>query len=154
MNGHLSEEQWVAAVLRQSDEATAKHLGECSICLREVASFNSAAGAAREQARSAIAQPEIFWRRQRERISSRLATRAFVHPWKRWAWAIATVVLILLASTLISRNEPRVQSTEETDPDDALLLSVQQSIQSDLPRALGPAALLTREMSRRATTQK
>jgi hypothetical protein len=58
-------------------------------------------------------------------------------------------MLILLASSLLSRNNaPSTQAAAQPDPDDALLLSVQQSIRSDLPQALKPAALLTAEIDR------
>ena len=149
MSGHLNDERWAAAVLNENDEATARHLEECATCLEEVRSFVMVAGAARAQARQVVEQPEAFWRRQRESISARLAARDFTHPWKRWIWVTATVMLILLASLLLSRNSaPPVQTAAQPDPDDALLLSVQQSIQSDLPQALRPAALLTQEINR------
>ena len=149
MNGHLSDEQWAAAVLNENDETAAKHLAECATCREEVSAFAAAADAARAQARKVMEQPETFWRRQREGINARLADREFTHPWKRWIWVTATVTLILLASTLLFRNSaPPIQTAAQTDSDDALLLSVQQSIQSDLPQALRPATLLTQEMGR------
>jgi predicted anti-sigma-YlaC factor YlaD len=155
MNGHLNDEQWAAAVLKQNDEAAAKHLAECATCREELKSFTGAAGGAQAQVRRAMEQPEAFWQRQREAISTRLAARDFIHPWKRWVWVAATVTLILLASTLLSRNgAPSLQTAAETDPDDALLLSVQRSIRSDLPQALRPAALLTQEMVRVETVHR
>jgi hypothetical protein len=100
-------------------------------------------------------QPESFWRRQREAINTRVATRDSVDPWKRWIWVTATVMLVLLASALVFRNgTPPVQTAAQTDPDDAFLLSVQQSIQSDLPQALRPAALLTQEIDRAAASRR
>lgn len=152
MNGHLSDEQWVAAVLHDNDEMTAKHLAECPTCRKEVSTFVAAAGVARAEARQMLELSEAFWRRQREGILARVAARGFTYPWKRWIWVMATVTLIMLASTLISRRTaPSLQTAAQPDPDDALLLSVQQSIQSDLPRALKPAALLTQEIDRAAT---
>lgn len=149
MNGHLSDEQWAAAVLNENDQGVAKHLEECATCREEVRSFGAAAGAAQAQARKQVEQPEAFWRRQREDISKRIAARDFIHPWKRWIWATATVMLIFLASTLLSRKSaPPMQTATQPDPDDVLLLSVQRSIHSDLPQALRPAALLTQEMNR------
>jgi len=149
MNGHLSDEQWAAAVLNENHEAVVNHLAACAACREEVRSFAAAAGAAQAQARQVLEQPETFWRQQREGISARLAARDFTQPWKRWVWVTATVMLILLASTLLSRNSgPPIQTAAQPDPDDALLLSVQQSIQTDLPRALRPAALLTQEIGR------
>jgi predicted anti-sigma-YlaC factor YlaD len=155
MNGHLNDEQWTAAVLNEADDGAAQHLAECAACREEVKSFADAAGVAQAQARKAGEQPEMFWRRQRQSIGARLAARDFTHPWKRWIWSTATVMLILLASTLLSRHRaPPVQTAAQPDPDDALLLSVQQSIESDVPRALRPAALLTQEMGRAEPAQR
>lgn len=149
MNGHLNDEQWAAIVLNENDEAAAKHLTDCATCRAEVQSFLAAMGRAHVQSRQAVDRPEAFWRQQREGISARLEARDFTHPWRRWIWVTATVMLILLASTLLSRNNaPPAQVAAQPDPDDALLLSVQDSIQSDLPQALRPAALLTAEIDR------
>ena len=149
MNGHLNDEQWAAAVLKENDEAVAKHLADCVTCREEVQSFLATMGTARAQSRQVAEQPESYWRQQREGISARLEARDFTHPWRRWIWVTATMMLILLASTLLSRNNaPPAQAAAQPDPDDALLLSVQQSIRSDLPQALRPAALLTAEIDR------
>jgi predicted anti-sigma-YlaC factor YlaD len=155
MNGHLNDEQWAAAVLNESNDAAAKHLADCPTCREEVRSFAGVASTAQAQVRKAAEQPEAFWQRQREGIRIRLAARDFTHPWKRWAWVTATVALMVLASTLLSRNgAPPLQTAVQTDPDDALLLSVRQSIQSDLPQALRPAALLTQEIYRAEAAHK
>jgi hypothetical protein len=149
MSGHLSDEQWAAAVLRGTDEETAKHLTECAPCREDVSTFAVAVDTAQLQSGKAMEQPEGFWQRQREDISVRVAARDFTHPWRRWIWVTAAMTLILLASTLLSSNAvPPAQNAAQSDPDDALLLSVQQSIRSDLPRALRPAALLTQEIKR------
>ena len=149
MNGHLNDEQWAAAVLNENAEAAAKHLAECATCRAEVQSFLAAMGTARAQSRQVAEQPESFWRQQREGTSARLEARDFTHPWRRWIWVTATMMLILLASTLLSRNNGApTQVAAQPDPDDVLLLSVQQSIRSDLPQALRPAALLTAEIDR------
>ena len=149
MNGHLNDEQWAAAVLNEDDQATASHLAGCSSCRDELRQVTLAAEAARSQAQSVAELPETFWRRQRESIHARLERRDFARPWKRWAWVTATVILVLLASAMLSHNSaPPVPPTPQADPDDALLLSVQQSIETDVPQALRPAALLTEEMAR------
>jgi len=149
MSGHFSDEEWAAAFLGENGEGTTNHLSECPACAAEARSFSAVIAGARTQISRAGEQPEAFWRRQREGISARLTARNFNRPWKRWVWVTATVTLILLATTLLSRNNaPPVQTAAQTDPDDALLLSVQQSIQSDVPRALRPAALLAQEISR------
>ena len=149
MNGHLNDEQWAVAVLREHDEATARHLGECAACRNELTSVSAALDAARRQTHGAAELPEVFWRRQRESIDARRKHYEFTYPWRRWVWVTATITLILLASAVLSRNTaPPAQTAASTDADDALLLSVQQSIATEVPRALRPATLLTEEMGR------
>ena len=152
MKQHLDDEQWAAVVLNENDEAAARHLAECAACRDEVRGFAAVAEAARARWRHGSEQPEAFWRRQQNLIRDRLAARDFTHPWRRWIWVTAAVTLIALSSALLSRNKvPPAPPAGQADPDDALLLSVQQSIQSDVPRALRPAALLTLEISRAQT---
>jgi hypothetical protein len=153
MSGHLSDEQWAAAALHESEEAVADHRSECPACQEELRLWAEAIAGARAEILGAAEQPESFWRQQRTRLAARLAGREFHQPWKRLVWVTVTVTLVLLASALLSRNNARPFPKGRTDPDDALLLSVQQSIQSDLPQALRPAALLAREMSHAAETR-
>ncbi len=153
MSGHLSDEQWAAAVLDESGEAVANHLRECAACREEVSSFADAIGGARARIRKASEQPESFWREQREGITTRLADRVFHQPWRRFVWVTAAVTLVLLATTLLSRNTAPPLPKAQADPDDALMLSVQKSIRSDLPQALEPAALLAKEIDYAAETR-
>jgi len=155
MIGHLSDEQFTSAVMKQGDNATAEHLAECSACRVEIEVFAAASDVARIQARKVQELPEAFWARQREGIHLHITARDLVHPWKRWVWVTTTVTLVVLASTLLSRNNaPSSQVAAQPDPDDALMVSVRQSIQRDLPQALKPAALLTQEMNRAQTARR
>jgi hypothetical protein len=149
MNGHLNDEQWAAVLSNNTDDTAAQHLSQCSACAEELQSFAAIVGAARAEAKKSTEQPKAFWLRQREGIISRVEGRDFTHPWRRWVWITATMMLILLACTLISRHSvPPTTAVARPDPDDALLLSVQQSIRSDVPQALKPAALLAQEIDR------
>jgi hypothetical protein len=149
MKRHLDDEQWAAAVLNENDDSVARHLAECAVCQDEVRGFAAVVGAGRTQWRRENEQPEAFWRQQQKLIRDRLAAREIARPWRRWIWVTAAATLISLSSALLSRNRvPPAQPAAQADSDNALLLSVQQSIQSDVPRALRPAALLTVELSR------
>lgn len=147
MSGHLSDEQWAAATLHESAEGVPDHQSECAACQEELRLWDEAVAGARAEILEAAEQPESFWRQQRAGISVRLTNRAGHQPWKRIAWATATVTLVLLATALLSRNATPTRPQRQADPDDALLLSVQQSIRSDLPQAFRPAALLAQEIN-------
>ncbi len=155
MKGHLGDEQWSAVLLDSADPEASEHLRECKSCRKELGSFVAEIGKARAGILQATQQPESFWRAQRAAISTRLANHAFPQFWKRLAWVAATVVLVLVSTTLLNRRSgpplPTVPAPSVSD--DALLLSVQQSIRSDLPRALRPAALLAQEMNQGTVTR-
>lgn len=154
-HSHLSDEQWAAAVLNQSGAAVPDQRSGCVACREEVELLAEAMGIARAEIDHAADRPESFWRQQREGITTRWAARLPHPPWKRWVWVTAAVMLVLVATTLLSkRTPPRLPEASRTDPDDALLLSVQQSIRSDLPQALRPAALLAQEMDRAAAWRR
>lgn len=155
MNAHLSDEQWTAAVVGESDPVATSHLAECAACREEVRAFAAMVDAAQAQSRKVVERPEAFWRQQRETIHAHAAARGFAYPWKRWIWVTASGMLVLLASMLLSRNNtPPTQAAAPTDPDDVLLLSVQQSIRSDLPQALRPVTLLTAEIDRAGAARR
>jgi len=149
MNVHLSEESWAAAVLDPNDREAAEHLRECPACRQEISSFMGAIAGGRSETLRAADRPESFWREQRAVISTRIAHHTSPLFWKRSAWVAATVILVLVSTTLLSRRNTTSLRPESSgsDPDDVLMMSVQQSIQSDVPQALRPAALLAREIN-------
>lgn len=155
MKGHLNDEQWAAALLDGNGAEARQHLESCAACREELQDFSQLVGAVQNHTCKTGEQPEAFWRQQRAAINSRVARRDFAHPWRRLVWITATVMLVLLASTLLSRNAvPPAATSAQAVSDDALLLSVQQSIQSDLPQALRPAELLTEEMDRASASRR
>jgi len=146
MNSHLSEEQLVASALGESDRVATLHLQECPRCREEIQSLNTSIGSWVEDVRGAAGASEVFWRRQREAIAARLAPRPSL-SWKNWAWATATLTLVVLAAVFYRQPAPVATAPPLVD-DNALLLSVQTSLESDVPEALEPLDLLTQEIDR------
>jgi hypothetical protein len=97
--------------------------------------------------RSATERPEWFWKRQQTTIRARVAERqAWVRPAATWA---ATMALFLLAMLLLRGRPAPVVQKAHVDPDQELLVAVEQAVQSDVPSALEPAAILAQEISDR-----
>jgi hypothetical protein len=100
-----------------------------------------------EWARAAAEHPDAFWERQqaeiRKRISS-LPDPSSSRSATAWAGAFAVV---LLAIFLLHGSPAARPSNAQNDPDQELLIAVEQSLQSGLPQALEPAALLANEIS-------
>jgi hypothetical protein len=92
-------------------------------------------------------RPEMFWQRQRAAIRSRIAIdEASRRPWAGFAWATA-LSLLVLAGLAVHSAPPLPQATPEVDPDQQLLISVEQAIHSGVPEALEPAAMLADDIS-------
>jgi hypothetical protein len=107
-------------------------------------------GALPEWAHAAAEHPDAFWERQQAEIKKR--TDAVPQRSSRRvviAWASATAVVLL--ATLLLRSSPAPPpSLVQSDVDQELLLAVEQSLQSGVPQALEPAALLADEINRSA----
>lgn len=144
MNGHLNDEQLVASALGESERVAALHLEECAPCREQMESLNTSIGAWAEDVRGAAGASEVIWRRQREAIALRLAPRPWL-PWKNWAWATATLTLVVLAAVFYTQPAPVAIQTRPPVDDNALLLSVNTSLASDVPQAFEPLTLLTQE---------
>lgn len=147
MDKHWNDEQLVASALGESDRAATLHLEECARCREEMQSLRTSIGAWVEDVRGAAGASEVIWSRQREAIAARLAPRPWL-PWKNWAWATATMTLIVLAAVFYRQPAPVATQVKPQVDDNALLLSVQSSLTSEVPEALEPVALLTQEIDR------
>lgn len=144
MEEHLSDEQWSAAALGAADDEIRAHFNNCPACRIQSERFEGAFVALRESLRNAAERPESFWHQQRAMISARLRVQRFIARHLGWATAVAVVAL---AAMTFLRQAPAGHVTAP-DPDQALLMDVDRSVDSGIPEALAPAALLTQEISR------
>ena len=147
MNNHLNEEQLATLVLGESDRATGLHLEECCQCRGEMQALRGAIGTWVEDIARGSGTSEVFWRRQKEAIDARLTRGAFWRPWNHLAWATATLTLVLVAGAVFHQQPAPAVKKAPVD-DNALLLSVHNSVSSDVPQALEPVTLLTQEIDR------
>jgi hypothetical protein len=101
-----------------------------------------------EWAQTAGERPDAFWERQQAEIRKHIAAvpvRSSAQAVTPWAGAFA--VFLLAIFLLHSSPAPR-PSRAQSDPDQELLVAVEQTVQSGLPQALEPAAMLADEISR------
>jgi hypothetical protein len=148
MQAHLTDEQLFESLLGESlletrDAAAQEHLAVCSVCSEELARLRRATSSLRDSAHVQAERPEGFWTRQRSSAASRLSGRS-VSP-LTWAAALAAAIL---AATLLQEPRPVVPATPASDPDQALLVSVERAVNRQVPQALAPAALITQEITR------
>jgi hypothetical protein len=100
-----------------------------------------------EWSRAATEYPDAFWERQQAEIKKRidaLQQRSSMRTATAWASAFAVVLL----ATFLLRSSPSPRpSSAQSDPDQELLVAVEQSVQRGIPLALEPAALLADEIN-------
>jgi hypothetical protein len=104
-------------------------------------------GALPEWAHAATEHPAAFWERQQVEIRKRIAAvpeHSSTRTVTAWAGAFA---VILLAIFFLNSGPALRPSRTQIDPDQELLVAVEQTVQSGLPQALEPAALLADEIS-------
>ena len=100
-----------------------------------------------EWAQALTERPDGFWERQRTDIRKRITSvsqRKSTQTVTAWAGALA---IVLLAIFLLSDSSVPRPPGEQNDPDQELLVAVEQSVQSGVPQALEPAAMLAEEIS-------
>ncbi len=153
MSNHLSDEELIALTLNESGRAVDLHIQECPECHEASLSLRGAINEWVEDVAAGASASGSFWARQRAAIAERAAQSLSLRPWMRWAWGAATITLVLVASGLFFQRP--FPTTKRTPVDDnALLLSVHESLDADVPQALEPVTLLTQEIDRAEVSRK
>jgi hypothetical protein len=99
-------------------------------------------------ARGAAERPENFWERQRAAVWMSLAAQRR-RTAQRLGTLAAAVCLLLIALAIFGVNQraPKAPLQVRSEHDQQLMLRVEQTMQSDGPEALEPAALLVQQVS-------
>lgn len=99
-----------------------------------------------DAARAATEGPDVFWVRQRALIRSRIAVeQATKRPLTKFVLISAFALLVM--AILLVRSSPAPPRQAQGDPDQELLLAVEEALHSNVPEALAPASLLAEEMN-------
>ena len=100
-----------------------------------------------EWAQALTEHPDGFWERQRTEIGERIAGVPESKSTQTvTAWAGALAIVLLAIFLLSDSSAPRLPGAQ-SDPDQELLVAVEQTVQSGVPQALEPAAMLAEEIS-------
>lgn len=102
-------------------------------------------GTLAELTREAAEQPDGFWRLQQIQIRTKVSLME-KHSSRAVMTVASAVALMLLAFVLIKPDSRVAPASPLLDPDQALLISVEHAVRSDVPAALEPAALLSDEI--------
>jgi predicted anti-sigma-YlaC factor YlaD len=133
---------------RVTEDYVSEHLAQCGSCRQEYDGLQKKLGALPEAVRSATDVPPYFWQRQQAAIRSRIAVEeASRRSWRGFVWA-TVAALVLLAGLLLNstKTPPTTQVEIQPDPDQQLLVAVEQAVYSGVPESLAPAALLAEDI--------
>ena len=153
MNPHLSNEDFVRYLGGDETTRVQAHLDECPECRSEASRLLEVIGSARSRVEAIGGRADAtFWVRQRNAVRERTAIRQRKQP--SWALAAALAALLVVTAFMFrtpeprSKNLPGISNTQHTVAavsDDALLSSVNNAIQQDVPQAMAPLQQLAYE---------
>ena len=144
MKRHLTNQELSELLL--SPQASNIHLATCASCRAEQERLRRVLGELPSLVRVVAQNTDAFWEKQRTAIWADIVT---LQPRKQFsvlAWALGTAVLVV-AGLLLSIAPAPTPSRAETDPDHELMIQLERTLQSEVPQALEPAALLAREIT-------
>jgi hypothetical protein len=102
--------------------------------------------------RSAVQRPDIFWQCQQAAIQTRIASGSEGALFSMRGLTQACALALLLIALALLKTGPSpvtvpAQNQFSADPDQELLVAIEQAVQSDGPVSLEPAALLAEQIA-------
>ena len=143
MKVHLDDEELAEFLLGTASDQTVAHLRSCVPCRTKAEGLHTAICRYRQSFEQEAERDRSFWAEQRRIIHNQIDARGPVSL-LQWACALAGV-LVLCALLLLIRTPqpPRAAANDATD--DVLLRQVQGDLDQEVPTALAPADLISRE---------
>lgn len=151
MIGHLQERTFASWALDPTDAVAVAHLNECDACRREAVDFRSRLTAFREALLVAGDQRRLEWAAPVES-----ETRHISLPLAILTWAPRVVLAtILLAFAIVTyRPKPVAPPVSADANDEALLLSINDDLNRNVPKALAPAEFIVSEANESGGTNQ
>jgi len=143
MTQHLTDEELSELLLDRSPGFN-PHLATCSSCRAEQERMRRVLGELPALTHIVAKNTDAFWELQRASIWANIDS---VGPRKFPALAWASVAAVLVAATLLISIAPTVPPRAQADSDHELMIQLERTLQSEVPAALEPAALLAREIT-------
>ena len=143
MTQHLSDEDLLEVLLDRPSGFNA-HLATCSSCRAEQERMRRVLGELPAFTHVVAQNTDAFWEQQRTAIWANIRS---VEPRKFPILAWASAAAVLVAATLLFSIAPTVPPRAQADSDHELMIQLERTLQSEVPAALEPAALLAREIT-------
>jgi hypothetical protein len=143
MTQHLTDADLSEVLLDRSPGSNA-HLATCSSCRAEQERVRRILEELPALTHTVAQNTDAFWEHQRTAIWANIDS---VKPRKFPVLAWASAAAVLVAATLLFSIAPTVPPRAEVDSDHELMIQLERTLQSEVPVALEPAALLAREIT-------
>jgi hypothetical protein len=143
MTQHLSDMNLLEVLLDRSSGFDA-HLATCSTCRAELGRLRRVVGELPALTQIVAQNTDAFWEHQRTAIWTKIDS---TEPRKFPVLAWASAAVVLLAAALLFSIAPTVPPQAQADSDHELMVQLERTLQSEVPVALEPAALLAREIT-------
>jgi hypothetical protein len=143
MTQHLSDKDLLEVLVDRPSGFDA-HLATCSSCHAERERMRRVVGELPGLTNIVAQNTDAFWEHQRTAIWARIDSVEH-RKFPVLAWASAAAVLV--TATLLFSIAPTVPPQVQADSDHELMVQLERTLQSEVPVALEPAALLAREIT-------
>ena len=144
MKQHLSDDELSELLL--TPRASNVHLATCASCRAELERMRRVLGELPSLVSVVAQNTDAFWETQRTAIWTDIVTLQARKQFPVLAWALAAAVLVV-AGLLLSIAPSPAPTRAEADPDHEFMIQLERTLQSEVPQALEPAALLAREIT-------
>jgi hypothetical protein len=147
---HLQDDEFVDALMGEWKPEVQEHLEHCPSCQAKHRGPLDVLKGFAEWARQSTDRPETFWQRQAAEITAQLhaPSSGRISTGFQPAWAAIAVVILLGVLLLLGPSQKPSSENAHAASNHELLVNVEQTVESDLPIALEPAALLAEEIER------
>jgi hypothetical protein len=143
MTQHLSDKDLLEVLPDRPSEFDA-HLAACSSCRAEREQMRRVLRELPALSHKVAQNTDAFWEQQRTTIWAKIHS---AEPGKFPVLAWASAAAVLVAATLLFSIAPSVPPRAQADSDHELMIQLERTLQSEVPVALEPAALLAREIT-------
>ena len=144
MKQHLSDEELSELLL--APQGSNVHLATCASCRTEQERLSCVLGELPSLVRVVAQNTDVFWEKQRTAIWADIVTLQSREQFPVLARALAAAVLVV-GGLLLSTAPTPAPTRAAADPDHELMIQLERTLQSEVPQALEPAALLAREIT-------
>jgi predicted anti-sigma-YlaC factor YlaD len=151
ITGHLQDRTFASWANDPTDAVATAHLNECEACRKEAVDFRGKLSAFREAILEAGEARRLDWTIPAEAETRPSPLRLAILT---WAPRLVLTTMLVLFAFLSFRPKPVAPPSPAQSDDQALLLSVDESLSRSVPKALAPVEYMVSEANQSSDTDQ